>query len=406
MAAGLGRLGTFLSELVVDVLRVLDATPAPRGHELAAAVALRDWCAARWPDLGWAVQPYGDGGANLVASCGAGPVLYSHLDTSLDGGPTDDAVTGSAEPAGALLVDGDRAEGFGLGVARGPAAAALAAFVSARRGTLLLAGSGTHRRGGEASGALAYLASVPRPPAAIVAKCGPRGVLWQEPGAAYLQVRVRGRYGAALAPESAVPAGGVAAHAGVVLAVLAAWRADYLRSRPPVGQVGPQAGVGALRSGWAAKPDLLPAELVVDLYVVTVPGEDVAEVRAELDGRLRAELAGTALAGCTVEVGVEPVHAAAATGEEAPIVQAARAAWSAEFGSPPPAITGWTGSTDGVVFRAHGIDTVRLGPQSTRSPGDPRRDVLRLADLDAFARIYAELLRGQPQHGADGGVVG
>ena len=408
MASGLGRLGPFLSDLVVDVLRVLDATPAPRGRELAAATALRDWCAARWPDLGWAVQPYGDGGANLVASCGAGPVLYSHLDTSLDGvgldgvgldcvgldgGAPDAAVTGRADAPGALQVDDDRAEGFGLGVARGPAAAAVAAFVSARKGTLLLAGSGTHRRGGQASGVLAYLgAAAARPSAAIVAKCGPSTVLFEEPGAAYLQVRVSGRYGAALAPESAVPAGGVAAQAGIVLAALAAWREDYLRSRPPAGQVGPQAGVGALRSGWAAKPDLLPAELVVDLYVVTVPGEDVAELRGRLDDRLRAELAGTALADCTLDVDLEQIHPAAATPAEAPIVQAATAAWTAEFDRPPAPITGWTGSTDGVVFRAHGIDTVRLGPQSTRSADDPRRDVLALAQLQAYARVYATLL--------------
>jgi acetylornithine deacetylase/succinyl-diaminopimelate desuccinylase-like protein len=74
-------------------------------------------------------------------------------------------------------------------------------------------------------------------------------------------------------------------------------------------------------------------------------------------------------------------------------VGGARAAWADEFGEPPPAITGWTGSTDGVVFRAHGIDAVRLGPQSTRSADDPRRDVVQLADLDAFTRVYAELLR-------------
>jgi acetylornithine deacetylase/succinyl-diaminopimelate desuccinylase-like protein len=403
VASGLGRLGTFLSELIADVLRVLDATPAPRGHEHAAATALRDWCAGRWPELGWTLQPYGDGGANLVASCGAGPVLYSHLDTSLDGvgldgvgldgAAPDVAVTGRADAAGPLVVDGDRVEGFGLGVARAPAAAALAAFLAARRGTLLLAGSGTHRRGGRADGVLAYLQSSPAPPSAIVAKCGPPTVLFEEPGAAYLRVRVSGRYGAALAPESAVPAGGVAVHAGVVLDALAAWREDYLRARPPVGQVGPQAGVGAVRSGWAAKPDLLPAELLVDLYVVTVPGEDLAVLRGQLDGRLRAALAGSALSGCALDVSVEPIHAAAATAPGAPIVRAARAAWADEFGEPPPAITGWTGSTDGVVFRAHGIDAVRLGPQSARSPADPRRDVVQLADLDAFTRVYAELLR-------------
>jgi acetylornithine deacetylase/succinyl-diaminopimelate desuccinylase-like protein len=391
VAAGVRRLGTLLT--LPDVLRVLSATPAPRGRELAAATALRDWCAARWPDIAWAVEPYSDSGANLVASCGAGPLLYSHLDTSLDGEPADAAVTGRSDDPGPVRELPGAIEGFGLGVARGPAAAALLAFVAARRGTLLLAGSGTHRRGGRADGVLAYLKRHSAPSAAVVAKCGPVGVLWQEPGAGYLQVRVAGRYGAALAPSSALPSGGVAAHAGVLLDALARWRADHLAAAVPSGQVGAEAGVGALRAGRADKPDLLPAELVADLYLVTLPGMSLGAVADELTARLRRDLTGTPLGECELTVIAEPVHTAEATPPSAPIVRAACAAWTAEFGADPPAITGWTGSTDGVVFRAHGIDTVRLGPQSSRSPADPRRDVLQLADLEAFTRIYAALLR-------------
>lgn len=393
MAAGVRRLGAFLSDPLVEALRVLDATPASRGRELGAATALRDWCAARWPELGWTVERYSAAGANLIASCGPGPLLYSHLDTSLDGTAADRAVTGRGDAPGGLREHAGLVEGFGLGVARAPAAAALLAFAGARRGTLLLAGSGTHRRGGRADGVLAFLERHPTPPAAIVAKCGPRGVLREEPGAGYLQVRLTGRYGAALAPGSAVPAGGLAAHAGQVLAALAAWRADYLRTVAPVGQLGPEAGVGALRSGRSDKPDLLPGELIVDLYLVLVPGADLDATADGLAAFLGRALDGTPLAGCELEVTAELVHDAAATSGDAPIVQAARRAWSREYGSEPPSITGWTGATDGVVFRAHGIDTVRLGPASERSADDPRRDVLRLADLDAFRRVYADMLR-------------
>lgn len=409
MAPGRGRLGPLLIPGVADVLRVLDATPAPRGQERAAATALRDWCAARWPDIDWTVQPYGGAGANLIASAGPGPLLYSHLDTSLDGtGGTeagtgtgtgtglDAAVTGRRDPVGGLAISGRRVTGFGLGVARGPAAAALLGFVAARRGRLLLAGSGTHRRGGDAEGLRAYLAALRSPvPAAIVAKGGPDTILWEEPGAAYVQVRVTGRPGAALAPDSAWPAGGVAAHAGLVLAALAAWRSDYLRSRQSTarGQTGPQAGIGAVRAGWPGKPDLLPAELVVDLYVVTMPGEDTGVLGEQVASTLREHLRTTALACVTVAVTVEPVHAAAATRADAPIVVAARRAWMAEFGSPPAPVSGWAGSTDGVVLRAHGIDTVRLGPAALGSATDPRRDVLDLDRLAAFTRIYTALLR-------------
>ena len=152
--------------------------------------------------------PYGEHGASLVGSHGGGPLLYSHLDTSLDGSDDDAAVTGCGPP-GPLRVRGDIVSGFGLGVARAPAAAALVGFAAASSGTLLLAGSGTHRRGSRITGLESYLASAPLPASAVVAKSGPPTVLWEEPGALYLTVRIQGRHGAAMAPRSAIPGGGV-----------------------------------------------------------------------------------------------------------------------------------------------------------------------------------------------------
>ncbi|WP_436697630.1 M20/M25/M40 family metallo-hydrolase [Nocardioides sp. BYT-33-1] len=390
--------GSRPSEQLVELLRVLDRTPAPRGRERVAATALAQWCAQRWPAITWTVQDYGAEGANLVGYAGPGPLLYSHLDTSLDGdGSSAPLVTGRDDPVGPLRIADGTAEGFGLGVARAPAAAALAAFATARRGTLLLAGSGTHRRGGRGEGVRAFLADAPAIPSAIVAKGGPRGPLWEEPGAAYLRVRVTGTSGAALAPESASPPGGVLRHAGVVLDAVEHWRERYLASRAPVGQVGPQVGVGALRAGWPDKPDLLPAELLVDLYVVTVPGERPSRLATELTACLHALLASTPLAGCGCAVEVEWLHGAQATPERAPVVRAAQDAWERVFGAPPARITGWTGSTDGVVLREHGIDTVRVGPQSVRSTSDPRRDVVDLAELERYRELYTALL-GSDHH--------
>jgi acetylornithine deacetylase/succinyl-diaminopimelate desuccinylase-like protein len=392
------RLGTVLTGTLLDVLRVLDATPSPRGGEFPAAAALRDWCAARWPEIGWTVQRYSAAGANLIASYGPGPLLYSHLDTSLDGAPDDALITGRRGDAGPLAVlDAHRVEGFGLGVARAPAAAALVGFVTARAGTLVLAGSGTHRRGGDGTGIAGYLDEYPVPDAAVIAKCGPPTVLWEEPGALYLRVRVEGTYGAVLDRGSAVPPGGVIAHTGIVLAALEEWRVRYLRDRPPAGQVGAAAGVGAIRGGRPDKPDLFPAALDVDLYAVTVPGEDPTALADDLAAWVRARCAGTALASCGVRVTPEPIHTAASTPADAPIVRAALRAWRAEFGTDAPAITGWTGSTDGVALRARGIDTVRLGPKTSRSPDDPRRDMVDLPLLDAYSRIYAALLRRGPR---------
>lgn len=393
---------------LLDVLRFLDTVPAPRGREREAAHRLRAWCTGRWPRIDWQVLEHGPGGGSLYADHGAGPLLYSHLDTSLDAeaAEVNRLVTGDATPVAPLAVDGDTVSGFGLGVARGPAAAALVAFAEAGAGRLLLAGSGTHRRGGghgagdPVTGVEACTATHPLPPAAIVAKCGPPTLLWHEPGAFYLTVRVTGRSGTAMMPESATPAGGVVAQAAVVLDELARWREAYLAGDPRQGQTGRACGIGAISGGWPEKPDLLPAELRIDLYVVAGDPVRPAPLAAELAGRLRSRCARSDLRDCAVDVAVEPLAAAAATPADAPVVTAARAAWNEEFGTQPPPVTGWTGSTDGVELRARGIDTVRLGPQARPADGDPRRDTLSLAQLEAYARIYRRLLTEPAVSGA------
>ncbi|MFB4320001.1 hypothetical protein [Actinomadura sp. 21ATH] len=399
MAPGRRRLGPFLNT-IVEALRVLDGVPAPYGRESAAAAHLASWCAARWPSIEWTVQPYGDGGANLYAGDPSGVLLYSHLDTSLSGDPHEDGpITARADAPAPLKVTPAHVEGFGLGVARAPAAAALAAFTTATaRGIpvrLLLAGSGTHRAvSPRTTGLDRYLATAPRPPAAVVAKCGPPTLLWEEPGALYLRVRVQGRHGAVLARESADPPGGVIAHAGSVIEAVERWRTAYLRAHTAPGtQVGPAAGIGSLTSGRPDKPDLFPALLEAGIYAVTVPGADPHEIAASLRSAIESACANGPLSTCTVTVDVDEVHPAAATPAGAPVVRAARAAWESEFGTAPPPIQNWTGSTDGVVLRAHGIDTVRLGPSARPSPADPRRDVLDLPALAAYARVYAALTR-------------
>jgi acetylornithine deacetylase/succinyl-diaminopimelate desuccinylase-like protein len=386
-----------LRQQLLDVLNLLDTAPAPRGQERTAAHRLRTWCSRRWPPVEWQVLEHGPAGGSLVAEHGAGPLLYSHLDTSLDdGGPHNQLVTGDDAPIAPFAVDGDVVTGFGLGVARGPVAAALVAFAEAGAGRLLLAGSGTHRRSGGTTGLEAYADACPLPRSAIVAKCGPPTLLWHEPGAFYLTVRVTGRSGAAMMPESATPPGGVVASAGVVLDELARWRTAYLAADPRAGQTGRACGIGAISGGWPDKPDLLPARLGIDLYVVTGDPVDPKVLAAELAERLRTRCAQSVLRDCAVEVEAEPVAAAAATPADAPVVTAARAAWLDEFGAQPPPITGWTGSTDGVVLRARGVDTVRLGPQAKPAAGDPRRDALSLGQLTAYARVYRRLLTELP----------
>ncbi len=397
---------------------MLAATPAPHGAERPAAEALAAWGRDALPGLDWSVTAVGEAGANVVVTLpGDGPpalLLASHLDTSLSGRPAEDApVTGRADDPRPLRIDGDEVSGPGLGVARGPAAAALAGLAEAaerltgrphRTLQLLLAGSGTHRsalpaalppgsvRPSSSAGALAHLATHPRPDAVLVAKGGPAAVLRAEPGAGYLRLTVTGRMGAALAPRSADPVGGVLVHAGTVLEAVGRWRVAFRDARRDRADgLGGELGLGALSGGRPDKPDLLPAVLDLRLYAVTVPGDDLAELAGDLAAAVRAELARTPLAGCAVAVEAEPLHPAGVTAADAPVVRATEAAWGRHRSEPPVVVRDWTGSTDGVVFRAAGIDTARTGPAASPDPADPRRDRLSLATLRSFAGLYADV---------------
>src|SRR5689334_6436614 len=106
--------------LLLEILTELDKTPAPHGRELEAAVRLHAWCQNRWPFITWEVQRYDTLGANLIGRLGSAPesvLLYSHLDTSLDGSVDDAPVTGRSDPVGPLRVSADGVvSGFGVGV--------------------------------------------------------------------------------------------------------------------------------------------------------------------------------------------------------------------------------------------------------------------------------------------------
>jgi len=379
---------------LLDLLTELDRTPAPHGRERLAAVRLLAWCEQNVPAVDWRVQEYGEQGANLIGSFGRAPghrLLYSHLDTSLDGSSADQAVTGRSDPIGPLRIEDDGSiEGFGLGVARGPAAAALLGFAAAAApdSTLLLAGSGTHRLiPGETTGVRAYLDTHPHPEQAVVAKAGPPGVLHSEPGAAYLSIRVTGRSGAVLARRRHRPDGGLLAQAGPVLTAVEHWCNRYVADRPGVGQIGAEAGIGRVNSGLATKPDLIPGILDIGVYLVTLPDEDVPALAADLTRALAAVRPDD----CAVAVVADQIHPAATTAPDAPVVRQAQAVRARHLGPHQP-ITGWTGSTDGVVLRGAGVDTVRLGPTIGQGRHDPRHDRTTLKTLLTWAQIYTELL--------------
>jgi acetylornithine deacetylase/succinyl-diaminopimelate desuccinylase-like protein len=86
---------------------------------------------------------------------------------------------------------------------------------------------------------------------------------------------------------------------------------------------------------------------------------------------------------------VEAVDAAS-TPADARIAQAAEAAYRSVLGREPAPVGTWTGSTDGVIFRKAGVDTVRLGP--TPLPAPLGHDALSLSGLLDWARLYGTLV--------------
>ena len=303
-------------DAVLAPLRVLASVSSPNGGERPLAEAVAAWGRGALPDLAWELDALDERSANLIARAKAGAggrelALYGHLDTSLTGAAARDVgVTGVTTSPPALGVHGRTVHGFGVGVAKAPSAAAIAALAAASRAlrvagvphrlTLLLAAGGTHRATPDEGattearfgrGVLHALASGWRPDAVLNVKAGPRGVLREEPAAAYLRVRVHAAWDAALARRAVAPEGGLARHAGAIVDAIEVWRTSYLASHPARGQLAPEIAIGALRAGSPEKPDLLPGLLELFVYAVLLPGEDPARAARDLAAYLGPRVA-------------------------------------------------------------------------------------------------------------------
>ena len=401
---------------VLEVLAMLMKRPSPPGRERGLAEDVANWGARAGGDVAWEVDPLDDASANLVARSVLGDTrelaMYAHLDTSLVGEAIGDfAITGELGPNAPFSFGEDRMlRGFGVGIAKAPSAAAIVSFLSAARAlrelavphrlTLVLAAGGTHRATPSDAPAPAErfgrgvahaLATGWRPSAVLNVKGGPRGVLHEEPGAAYLRVRLRSRWTAALVRATVAPEGGLVRHAGAVLDAIEMWRASYLRAHPPVGQLANEIVIGAIRGGTAAKADLIPGLLEVFVYAILLPTEDPARVARDLEAHLRGRVAELPERP-SVEVEVYASAPGGTTDPASEIVRLANDAWLAHVGSDPRTVTGWTGATDGAVFRAAGIPTARIGAAVKRDGKDPRIEIVAMDDLIALARAHVDVV--------------
>ncbi|HTX62248.1 MAG TPA: hypothetical protein VMD28_01315, partial [Acidimicrobiales bacterium] len=228
-----------------------------------------------------------------------------------------------------------------------------------------------------------------RPGSAVVAKCGPPGLLVEEPGAAFVTVEVTGRPGLAM-HRASMAGGGVPGAAGAALEGLERWRSAFVgRPALPGSQAGRDAAVGSLTAGLPYKPDIVGGLLQLHLYVVLAPGDDPHALAREMEVAVAASLAAAGHDGLAVRATVAEFVLSASTSPDAPVARAAAAAYRSVLGVPPP-VQGWTGSTDGVLFRAAAVDTVRLGP--TPEPAPLGHDTLSFSGLLDWAHVYAALV--------------
>jgi acetylornithine deacetylase/succinyl-diaminopimelate desuccinylase-like protein len=398
-------------------------TDSRSGREEPLARRLADWGGATTdPSVAqWSVQQLGSHRANLLSWTGSpswaasrGLWFYGHLDTSLTGDPALDLpLTGHPRPSSPTVADADGLTGVGVAVSKGPALCALVAYQALVRAAaelempvqvgLLLAAGGTHRAPsggfvparedgldrGFGMGVEAALAAGLRPSAVINVKGGSAGVLSAEPGCLLLRIEVR-------CPAVALPGRsqhpGAAVLAAVVVQEVEVWRDRYVRScRDASGQVAVDACVGAVEAGLPYKPDFVPGAANVYAYVVALPGADTGALVEDLRDALRRRLTELPDGWPVPELDVVVVgeHGGQATPESAPVVRAARAAFESQHGPGSSQVLGYRGSTDGVIFRRAGIDTVRFGPTGVATAEDPTVE-LSTAELIHFIDLYID----------------
>ena len=344
--------------------------------------------------------------ANVVVDAGSGPrqlLVCSHLDTTLSGHPErDEVLTGRDEAPADRRHRRRRADR--TGPRRGPRAGGSSdrrvpgsgrrtgSLRHVHHSSLLLAAGGTHHRPSDGwrrqsppqfgTGVRHALAHGLAPDAVVMAKAGPPAILHEEPGSAYVDIELRGRLLPAMSRTD--DDGGLLGNLPTVIDAFEQWRADVrrpARCRPGRSRGrdrGDQRRI-ARQVRRAARRGTLSA------YFVLGHGDVAPELAADLARTIGAALPpnGGVVASATVGAWDRAGHTPARRTGRAGRQGGDRAGH---------VIAGWRGSTDGVVFRSAGIDTVRWGPTITADPDDPRCDRLQLDDLVAAARTYGQIV--------------
>jgi acetylornithine deacetylase/succinyl-diaminopimelate desuccinylase-like protein len=375
-------------ERVAELSLGMTAIPSATGTERPVV----DWIGERLEAHGAEVRvvAFEPNRANLVATrfgTGGGPslLLYSPIDTafgSIAGDPDHPAFSSAAQR------DGDWIVGRGAENPKGFAAAAVAAFEALcagppTRGDLILTltAGGMPAPNGFGRGCREYLATEPRPDAALVLKPGD-AVSAVEAGIAVFRIRVSGDLAYTGSRHRTSPRPAIR-DAAVLAERLEAWFPAYADATQ-TGSVRPQGAVTAIHGGWPSEPVFLPqeCELTVDLRIA--PGTSLEDATARLSD---------AVVGLTddiesdVDIELLGGFPGAETSPDAWIVRAAVKAWEERTGRPHVAATGTSGVTDASILRAASIPTARIGMPAPQADPPYRGFSMSVVSIESMTML-------------------
>jgi acetylornithine deacetylase len=350
-----------------------DLVPGGRGEaEIAAFVA--GWARERGLQVE-VVEPVPGRPSVIAGAKGSGGgrclVLCAHLDTV--------GVAGMAEPFAARIV-GDRLYGRGALDMKGSLAACMVAVSTAAeqqlRGDVVLAAVADEEAA--SLGARAVVEHLRADGAVVAEPCGGE-VCIAHKGFVWLSVEVAGRAAHGSRPEVGVDA---IARTGPILTGIAA-----LDRRLRAGCGHPLLGTGSVHASLVEggqEMSSYPGRCWVGLERRTVPGEDAALARAELEEIVAAVRRQIPDLDARVEVTLarEPFQVDPAQ----PIVRAAVEAFSAVEGR-PPRLVGEGGWMDSAVFSGAGIPAVVVGPV-----GEGAHATVEWVDVASLERLVRVLL--------------
>ncbi|HEV2440632.1 MAG TPA: M20 family metallopeptidase [bacterium] len=360
----------------------------PRGNEAAAAAFVAE--ELRRLDLMVRVEAAAPGRPNVIADLpgpAGGPllILEGHTDVVTEG----EAAAWSVPPFGGEIRDG-RLYGRGSADMKAGLAAAIGAVRALRdagaplSGTVRLAvvadeegmmlGIKSFIRNGWAEGAQG----------AIICEPEENAMCLVQKGAMRALARFRGRMAHGAMPKSGcnpIPA------AAALVREAEALEARYVSRHGRHALLGePSVTPTLLRAGDPAQLNVMHADALVGLDIRTIPGQDLAAIRADLVAA--ADSAAAATRGCRAELEVIEERPWTETDPAAPIARAVADACRRVQGR-PPRLAGVPGATDGTFLHAWAhVPIVTIGPGDVTIPHQVD-EFVRVADIAEACRIYA-----------------